>query len=301
MPKPFVITSLYIEQKQILEAQLESERARLETMKAAIAACKRGDPDRKALRNDHTKTVSRINTLTKNITNMHDPTSNYWTLWDLVHLLAESRETLWDDEESRLWSEPVQNFEGRGEKSLRYHYASILTSQQPTTDMCDLPELNEEVKNWESYDTNNNRWCIDPFRVGVLGKSAFGKVYRNIIRKFPDDIMCDELWEALSTGEVSPNKIFKRMPEDLSKMIIDGLKPSITLGRYDAINGCSSLGFLRIPRRDYDAAFRLSSISQMSPRYSLSRKYIESKLNETLFYSLPRVSSEPSVPLQHGP
>jgi len=205
--------------------------------------------------------------------------SSYFTLWDLIHILADAEGTLWTPNEARLWHVELANYEGRGEKSIR---TRLGLHDGPTTDTCDLAEINEEVKNWQGAAHSSGKPRIQSIRVGEIGKKAYGRLQRDIVRSNGNDIMSDEFWDALACGEVSPGKLYNSMPEAIRSRLLTELAPSKVMSCYDAVNGVTELGYVRIPREDYDRAWRLNCITQMSPKYDVRVDYIKQRLMKTL-------------------
>lgn len=209
---------------------------------------------------------------------MSELSSSYFTLWDLVHLLADAEGTLWTKDEAELWNLELVAYEGRGEKSLKARHGLV---QGPTIGTCDLAEINEEVKNWQCVLPKDKRG-IQSIRVGDVGKRSYGRLQRNIVRTNDNDAMSDEQWDCLACGEVSGGKLYRDLPEQVRAYLQAELAPSKVMASYDAINGASELGYVRIPRVDYDDAWRLSCITQMSPKYDLRVDYVKSRLLKTL-------------------
>lgn len=203
-------------------------------------------------------------------------TLEHFTMWDLVHMEAELRGTLWSDMQVALWDMPTSVHEGKGEKSIRDWHG---LAQEVTQASVDLQEINEEVKNW--HHTNADEVdAIQSIRIGKIGKAVYGRVVRDVIRSNDESVMDDATWDALVTGEVSPGMLYHTLPEPVTRALFEALHPARVLMHYSAINGCSRLGFLRIPVEDAERAWRLKCVTQASPKYDLRRSYVEELLNQ---------------------
>lgn len=234
---------------------------------------------------DRSAAKARLKTKLLQSGRMRDLSTSYFTMWQLVHLLADAEGTLWTPEEAALWNLEVQTYEGRGEKSLRHRYRDSV-SQVASQGSCDLKEINEEIKNWQGDaslpgDGPVCKRTIQSIRAGKAGKNAYARLHREIVRQHDDAEMPMELWDALAVGELSPRKLHKDLPHGIKLNIQYYLSPSIIMGGYDAVNGVSELGFLRIPRSDYNSAFSLTCITQMGPKYDLRKNYVRDRLCAT--------------------
>lgn len=213
---------------------------------------------------------TKIRLIDGRLLRIQDP--NRLTLHQLLTVLMDCDGTLWTDEERTLNQQPTLSYEGYGEKALRARHSII---DGPTQFDCDLPGLNEEIKSWE---VTTDLGSIASFKVGAIGMKMFGRVKRSIIRSTTDAMLDESMWEAFDTGEVSAGKLYNTLPEHIRNELQRELAPSKVLGKYAAINGTTSMGFLRVPAADYDRAFRLVCITKMSPKYILRRDYVESRL-----------------------
>lgn len=255
-----------------LVARLNAETAALEAELSQLAGIKR---DKKA-----TSRRSNIKALIKarqsKLLQLERPGDSLrlFKMWDLVHMEVELQGCTWSPGQLLLWDMPLAIHEGRGEKSLRDKHG---LPQEVTQGAVDLHEINEEAKNWNGRDSNGSD-SIQSIRIGKVGKSVYGRACRNISRSHPDSVMPEAQWDSLFTGEVTPGMLYHDLPHGVSRVLLDELAPSKVLGHYAAINGCSRLGYLRIPVEDVDRAWRLCCVTQMSPKYELRREYVEGLL-----------------------
>lgn len=243
---------------------LRSERATLLTEIDAIASLKRGT------RTAEQKTQlallrSRLKTVERNLDGLHDMSSLTWP--ELFQLLVEVNECEWTPEQVALLDGDLEAYEGRGERALRHRFSLPLEASQGS---CDFPDDGEG-----KYLGSELR----SFRVGKVGKRAYGRLCRAIIRAHVEDAMTPEQWDALSDGEVSAGKVYHDLPEQIRTCLQSCLAPSEVLSCYQTIYLMTDAGFVRVPRKDFSTAFALSAVTQMSPTYRLRRDYVEARVH----------------------
>lgn len=180
----------------------------------------------------------------------------------------------WSDEERGLYDKDRQSHEGKGEKSYRSRMG--LSTDVVGSKNGDVPELCEEVKNVEANDGK-----FDPvIRLGRDGKAVFLGAVINVAQGLVGKELDKDVLTLFASGEVSTNKLLG-LPDEIRELMFEELRLSKAIVNHSALILTTSVGFLRIPREDYDAAFELSSITQASPKYKLKRDYVEQALLST--------------------
>lgn len=193
---------------------------------------------------------------------------------DLIAVLGES---LADDpkaggsfseDEQRLAGSTL-SYEGKWEREIR---ARLGLQSQSSLDHNDTPF--GEVK----YAAGSHL-----FRSMQAGRKRWGALLRSIIRKWPEESLDPETWEAFSDGEVSTSKIHRTLPEPLREQIQQELRSDRVLVAYDrGIFFAVDSGYFHVPPADYSRAFSLSCITQAVPKYRIRRDYVEIRLLSTL-------------------
>jgi hypothetical protein len=255
-------------------ACLNAEHAALEAEIAQLAGIKHGtrtaDQSQRAL-----AAKSRLKTVKRYLDQVEDLTKYSWP--DLVHLWFDTRSGreggLYDAVELELLHLEREGFEGLGEKPIKHRLGLSL---EASLEKSDLPN-DEEIKYLGA--------TVDAIKLSVAGRRCYGKLTRDLMRSFPDDIMLEEQWECLTIGEVSAGKVYHSLPEAIRTKLQAGLAPEKVLGCYAAIYVSTDRGFARIPREDYAQAWSLTCVSQMSPKYRIKRDYVEAQLRQTVLAS----------------
>jgi hypothetical protein len=205
-------------------------------------------------------------------------------LWALWCEAIKHTNGSWTDYEIELYNQVISYGEGLGEKSYKSRIGLI--EKLNTNSQYDIESLQQEIKCIENkfkVITKKNQEGklvskLQPIRLGKKGKLAWGKSKRKLIRSFSDEKLSESQWNAIDSGEVGKS-ILRTMPEVVQTLITEDLKSSNVLSEYNAIICVSSVGFLVVPRVDYSNAFNLLCISQMSPKYTLKRSYLENLLS----------------------
>lgn len=196
--------------------------------------------------------------------------------WVALQILMESESALWATEEATAYHKPLSNQEGKGEIPLRMRHNLPLTPS--TVDDCDLPEINEEVKCLESAVGKS----LQAIRTGTYSR----KLYSMWVMVSAEDgkfkQFSQEHREALGTGELKASILHKELAAEIRDEVHKLLAPSAVMGCYNAVNATTSLGFLRIPKEDLDAAWRLVTVTKGAPKYELRTSYIVERLKRTL-------------------
>ena len=244
-------------------AGLQAERAALASELNALSDLKRGTrtPDQQRRTN---AAKSRLKTVDKNLAGLNDLSTFTWK--DLFQVLVEADECEWNEEQAALVQGEMEMYEGRGEKSLRHRFGLPLEVSQGS---CDFPDDGEGKYMGDKLET---------FRVGKVGKRAYGRVYRDIVRRFKDDALTPDQWDMLSDGEVSTGKVYHDLPDLVRWELQNALAPALVLSSYQTMFLMSDTGFVRVPRCDFSSAFQLAAVTQMSPKYRLRRDYVERRL-----------------------
>lgn len=202
-------------------------------------------------------------------------TMAHFSFSEAVKILIEADGCAWTSRELDLWDRPTVKHEGRGEKSLRHRLGLPLDAV--STRPCDLFEINEEVKCLVSGDSDN----IMPIRPGAEGERLCGQTLFKMTEEGVFKDLGDELRTAVAVREISPGKFYHDLPEAIRQKLLVAFLPSSVLGHYDAVNCTTAHGYIRVPKKDCDVAWRLACITQSSPRYRLSREYVEERLRST--------------------
>jgi hypothetical protein len=244
-------------------AALRTERATLKKELADLGELARGTRTPEQQRRTNAA-KNRLKTVEKNLTGLHDMSTFTWK--DLFQLLVEADECEWNAAQLALMQGDMATYEGRGEKSLRHRFGLPLEVSQ---DVCDFPDDGEGKYLGDKLET---------FRLGKVGKQAYGRVYRTIVRQFKDECLTPDLWDTLTDGEVSTGKVYHELPLLLRTLLQEALAPAVVLSSYQTMFLMSDFGFIRVPRCDFAAAFQLSAVTQMSPKYRLRRDYVERRL-----------------------
>ncbi len=185
---------------------------------------------------------------------------------DIFNMLIDVEKNAWSEEERRLGETGLESYEGPYEKSLRLRKGWPIAATQESADFPD----DGEGKYLASP--------LETFRSGKFGKRAWGRVYRSIVREHTEEMLLPEQWEDLMDGEVSAGKIYNTMPANIQNKIQTSLAPEVVLSPYRTMYMLMDYGYIEVPRKDYDKAFSLSSVTQMSPKYRLKRNYLEERL-----------------------
>lgn len=207
---------------------------------------------------------ARLKTIDKNLDGLLDFSTFTWSA--LFNMLAEADECVWNDEQLRLLRAETESYEGKGEKSLRHRFGLPLEATQGS---CDFPDEGEGKYVGDK---------VEDFRVGKVGKRAYGRLFRELARSFKEDSMSPEQWDMLSDGEVSAGKVYHALPAPVREAVQQALAPETVLACYQTLYLVSDRGFVRVPRVDFSTAFSLAAVTQMSPKYRLKREYVETRL-----------------------
>lgn len=211
-----------------------------------------------------TNVRSRLKTVSKNLEGLLDFSTFTWPA--LFTMLTEAEECTWNEEQLLLLKGELENYEGRGERSLRNRFGLV---DAPTLGTCDFPDDGEGKYVGDK---------VEPIRVGKVGKRAYGRLFRELARSFSEDSMQPEQWDMLSDGEVSAGKVYHSLPLPVRDVMQRALAPDAVLVCYQTLFLMSDRGFVRVPRCDFSTAFSLAAVTQMSPKYRLRREYVEARL-----------------------
>lgn len=226
--------------------------------------------------------------------NAYTSDMSQFNLSELRNMLVETEEHVWNSVQVQLGKKDREDYEGKFEDSYRDYMGWPLGASQGCTDFPDMTE-GKYLSNTESS-----------FRLGKVGKRAYGSLLRTIARKFDESIMTLEQWEALFDGEVSAGKLYHSFPHDVRILMQDHLAPAKVLDAYNAMVFFTDTGFFKVPRVDYVAAFSISYVSQMGPKYKLKREYIEQRIrsaserSKTTRIGLIPMSAKPYHAGHHG-
>lgn len=227
---------------------------------AAMAPKARKPAQRARLRNAR----NQVRTLDRRIARAADASSLCWV--DAFHALAELNGGLWTPAELDLLKQEVTTFEGRGEKPLRHRFGLPLEATLESHDLFN----DEEVKYVGAL--------VEPFKVGRMGRQAYVRSFKELVRELPDEALPPEAWDDLANGEVSAGKLHGSMPQRVRDKLRTSLAPDRVLACYSALYLTTPEGFVRVPRDDFAAALGLVSVTQMGPKYRLRREYVDARL-----------------------
>ncbi len=91
--------------------------------------------------------------------------------------------------------------------------------------------------------------------------------------------------EAIANGEVLEGMLHRTLPAEVRATYAAYLAPSKVLSAYNAIFGATEFGYIWVPKEEYDAAWRLVSITAYSTRYALRREYVVRRINRAASFS----------------
>lgn len=204
--------------------------------------------------------------------------------WDLLHILMEAEGTLWTPEEVTMWHKSLANTEGRGEEALRKRLG---LSPDLTTEACDLVKyekgvrlIYEEVKNLQGRRADG-KFSIQEIQTSKHGRQMYCMWMMERAENGCFKGLNDELRRAFGTGEVGPKKV-DALAEPLRADMMSSLSPTSVLSTWDAINGTTRNGFIRIPAHDAQIAWRFKCVTKSGLKYVLRESYIIKRLLETL-------------------
>lgn len=242
---------------------LRSEATELQAELAALSSGPRGSRTKEQSRRV-TRIRTRLKTIDKNLQGLLDFSTFTWSA--LFNMLAEADGCTWNEEQLRLLRTETESYEGKGEKSLRNRFGLPL---EATQGVCDFPDEGEGKYVGDK---------VEDFRVGKVGKRAYGRLFRELARSFKEDSMAPDQWDMLSDGEVSAGKVYHALPPPVREVMQQALAPETVLACYQTLYLVSDRGFVRVPRIDFSTAFSLAAVTQMSPKYRLKREYVEARL-----------------------
>ncbi len=214
----------------------------------------------------------KVHSCERSITELHqsihaltnDITQFSWI--ELLTMLIELEGHVWNEHELELGKKDREDYEGKFEDSYRYRLGLPLGASLDDTD---FPNMSE------------GKYLSDKetaFRIGKIGKRSYGSLLRVLAREFTENSMSPEQWETMFDGEVSGGKIYHTFPEQIRACIQRQLAPERVLSAYNSFVFLTDVGYFLINRDDYSAAFSLSQITQMSPKYRFKREYIEKRI-----------------------
>lgn len=183
---------------------------------------------------------------------------------NLLPKLAELRGTLWTAHERRLLARPRSAFEGKGERSLR---SRLGIAQQTTQGSHDLPD-GGEVK-FVELDR------APTIRISAVGKRAYGRAARALVRNLPDEAFDEATWDCVSAGELCASKLQAPAMEALRR----SLAPELVMSSYTSLYMAFEQGFVNVPQADFEHAWTLLRVSQGDPRYALRRDYVVDRIH----------------------
>lgn len=200
-------------------------------------------------------------------------------LWDLAELIQDCDCTLWNESQRVLWHKPCAINEGRGEAALRDWHN--LPPAAPTSDDCDLPEIDWEAKNVQGKG-DGGKFQIQAIQAGMAGRKAYSTWMMLSAEEGKFKGLSEELRSSIGTGELGPNLLFGHFPIELRESLFQAVLPSKVFARPVVIACTTRNGFLVIPACDYDRAWVFKNITKCGPKYVLRRDYLIERLKQSL-------------------
>lgn len=205
------------------------------------------------------------------------------TPWYLLQMLIEAEGTLWTDEERAMWKKVLGPQEGRGEQALKRRHGLPEEQTRTKGDLIKwvngIRVLYEEVKNLEGRGPKG-RYNVQNIQTANDGTSAHRDWLVEMYQTRGFDGIDVELVRKCMGGEIS-DKTLKSLPQTLQNNILQTFAASKVLP-YQAINGATHDGFIRIPQSDFDAAWEFDNITKYGPKYSLKVEYLIARLRATV-------------------
>lgn len=220
---------------------------------------------RRPVKGDEKKLCSlqrRITALQEHIIAMGSAISSF-TWPQALGIMVECKGNVWNDRQLELGKKETEAYEGKYEDSYRDVVGWALGAASLNTS--DFPDGGEG-----KYIGNGD----STFRVSRAGTRAFGRLLKGIIRELPDDVMSEEQWDIMWSGEVSAGKIYHSFPEVVRARIQKELAPERVLS-CPYVVFFTDVGYFRVSRDEYATALGLASVTQMSPKYRVKREYVE--------------------------
>jgi hypothetical protein len=251
-------TSRFISHVTQLVTERDALRGELETLARIKRGTKTAEQSTRI-----TQIRNRLKVLDRNIEGVADLST--FNRSELFHFLAaavgDPNGNIWDVFQLRLNALDTLSYEGAGEKAIRH---MLGLPMETSTDKADLPD-DEEVKF-----TGDN---IDLFRPGRMGR----RMYVRLLKSLSDEMVSDEMLD----GEVTAGKLYHSMDAELHVKFQTALAPQVVLADYSAIYLTTNVGYVKIVKADYERAFSLACVTQVSPKYRLKRSYLEAQLLAT--------------------
>ena len=189
--------------------------------------------------------------------------------------------TVFSDNGLVLYDSPdLKVGEGRSERAIRYELGLPydIGSVPGERMMCDLPELNEEIKDIFGPITkpsgNPQYYGSAKFSGGVT--TYWRRTFLDIGRLYADEELPPSVWDALFKDEIGKG-VLGSMPLPLQDMIAHRMKPNVTLVEYSAIILAAPDCFLRVPADEYDQAFEFTGMTRKEIKYELRWEYLIEK------------------------
>lgn len=205
------------------------------------------------------------------------------TDWYLLQMLIEAEGTLWTEEERTMWRKVLGPQEGRGEQALKRRHGLPEGQTRSKGDLIKWVDgvrvLYEEVKNLEGRGAKG-RYSVQNIQTANDGTSAHRDWVDEMYETRGFEGVDRELRRKCIGGEIS-DKTLKQLPKALQDNILQTFAASRVLP-YQAINGATHTGFIRIPQSDFDAAWEFDNITKYGPKYSLRTDYLITRLQKTL-------------------
>lgn len=171
------------------------------------------------------------------------------------------------------------NYEGQGEREVR---ARLGLENKPSLEHNDTPF--GEVKF-----TDNGT-----IRIGQFGMTCWSETFEEIVHKWkrPSSLLAKrglsrlpkEVWQHLRACRISSERLKGdcQFPIELCDLIKKRLTPQKVICYYDVgIFITDRRGYFHVPVCDYPNAFVFICATKMSPKYRLSREYVEAQIMKT--------------------
>lgn len=192
-------------------------------------------------------------------------------MWQAYHLLAFCRFAFWTFEERVLFDLSTENDEGEGEKSVKHRLGEPLNVNRGSYD---LPKTREDVKFLQ-----NKKRGIDQFGFHAVGRNAWGDIMLPLLEDGSKGILEHAQKLAIARGQVGKTML-ATFPTPHRDWITYQTTAEFFIGAvYDGIYTVTRLGYIHVPRRDFNQAFEFTGISKGSPKYKLTRMYVDDQIN----------------------